>query len=220
MGRESNLKEKGMKVDLEEIERKAYRYSQQDGFTEIFMGLFFIVYGGICHDIFSDLEVEFPVVPFIVFFVFFGAFLEIIRSRVTYPRIGRVKITERIESWFFIAVILPFALFPLILYAAFTLFGDVVNLAPWVKWAPALLGAVLVGLFYRQARRGTSFYYGFAALSAVAGALLSIVDFSPASKGILFFFLSLGGLLILFGVVMLVQFLLKYPAVKEGDDVT
>lgn len=172
------------------------------------------------HDIFSDLEVEFPVVPFIVLFVFFGAMLEIIRSRVTYPRIGRVKITERIESWFFIAVILPFALFPLVLHAAFVFFGDVVNLTPWVKWSPALLGAVLVGLFYRQARRGTSFYYGFAALSAVAGVLLSIMDFSPVSKGILIFFLSLGVLLIIFGVVMLIQFLLKYHAVEEGDNVT
>lgn len=209
-----------MTINLKEIQQKTYRYAQQDGFTELFMGIFFVFYGGVCYDLFSDFTTDFPVFPFILFFAFFGAVLEIIRRRVTYPRIGRAKIVEEIKPWYFVAVILPLVLLPVIMYIALRFFSDVWNVTLLVKWSPALLGIVLVGLFHdRASKTGNTLYYGFAVLSVVIGVAVSILDFSPASKGIFIFFLPMGGAVFLFGLGMFIQFVRTYPVPEEDTNV-
>jgi hypothetical protein len=205
-------------INMKEIEQKAYRYSRQDGFVEILTGFFFVFYGGVCYDLFTDFETEFPYIPLVLFFVFSGAALEFIRRRTTYPRIGRAKIIEEIRPRYFVTFIVPFAFYPMVLYSALRFFGDVYNIDLLVKWSPAFLGIILVGMFHDLVKKtGNTSYYGIAGLSVVSGFILSLMHFSPTSTGILIFFLIMGALLSLFGLITFVQFLRHNPVVTEED---
>ncbi len=205
-----------MSLDVKEIQRKTYRDTQQDGFIELFTGMFFVFYGGVCYDVLAGFSTEFPYFPFILFFVFLGGILEAVRRKVTYPRIGRAKIKEEIHLLYFVAVIVPLALFPLAMYVL-RLFSDARTVELVAKWSPAFMGIVLAGLVWdRVTKTGNNQYCGIAILSVVGGFLFSVIDFSPSSTGILLLFVITGGAYFLFGVVMLIQFVRKYP-VLEGD---
>lgn len=202
---------------MQEIQRKTYRETQQDGFVELFAGMFFWLYGGISYNVLAGVRIGFPYVPLVFFFAFPAVVLEIVRRKVTYPRIGRAKIKEEIHPLYFVAVGLPLALFPILMYIL-RLFSDAQTVDPLVTWSPAFMGVVLAGLAWdRRTKTGNARYYGIALLSVVGGFLLSVVDFSPQSTGILLLFVMTGGAYFLCGVAMLIHFVRKYPVV-EGDD--
>lgn len=201
-----------MAINVKEIEQKTYKYSQQDGFFEMFLGLFFIFYGGFCYDVFSGFTTEIPHIPFILFFAFSMYIIEVLRRKITYPRIGKVKMTEKLELWYIVAVLLPLVLFPLIMYCC-NIFG---RDTAWVKWAPAFFGVVLAGLFHDYVKKtGDLRYYAFAILSVISGIGFSVMQFQPVITGILFFFLIMGGILFIFGLGSLIKFVYENPVDPE-----
>jgi hypothetical protein len=115
----------------------------------------------------------------------------------------------------------PVAILPLFLAIAARFFADAWNLDLLLKWTPAFLGTVFACLFYGFAvRSGNAFYYAFLVLFVLSGIVLSLVHFSPARTGMMVFFLGMGGLLFLYGLITLIRFLRKYPKpVKEESDV-
>lgn len=203
-------------MNVREIQQKTYRDTQQDGFVELFAGMFFWLYGGISYHVLAGMRIGFPYVPLVFFFVFPAAVLEIVRRKVTYPRIGRAKIKEEIRPLYFVAVGLPLALFPILMFVL-RLFSDAQTVDLLVTWSPALMGVVLAGLAWDRAiKTGNARYYGIALLSVVSGFLLSMVEFSPQSTGILLLFVMTGGAYFLCGAVMLIQFVRTHPVVEGG----
>lgn len=203
-----------MAVNLKEIEQKTYKYSQQDGFFEMFLGLFFIFYGVVCYDVFSGFTTEIPYIPFILFFAFSMYIVEVLRRKITYPRIGKVNITEKLEPWYIVAVLLPLVLFPLVMYGCNIVTWD----TGWVKWAPAFFGVVLAGLFHNYVKKtGDLRYYAFAVLSVISGIGFSAMQVQPVIIGILFFFLIMGGILFIFGLGSLIKFVYENPVDPEAS---
>ncbi|NOQ34218.1 MAG: hypothetical protein GQ567_08530, partial [Methanosarcinales archaeon] len=67
-------------INLKELEKKAYRDSQQDGLMEVMMGLILMTFGGFFYST--------VFVFYILLIVFSGKIVEFVRRRYTYPRIG------------------------------------------------------------------------------------------------------------------------------------
>ena len=208
-------------IDMKEIEKRAYRATLQDGIMEMYLGLFLGFYAGACNAASTYFKTEFPIMPFALFFMFSAIIIELIRRRLTYPRVGYAKIDPKIRPVFALVVIVPLCIFPLFLAIAARFFADTWNLDPWLKWSPAFLGIVFGCLFYSVAiRSGNAFYYAFLVLSVISGISLSLIRFSPARTGMMVFLLGMGGLLLLYGVTVLIQFLRKYPKpTKEVSNV-
>jgi len=203
-------------MDLKKIEQKTYRYSQQDGMLEIFMGMFFAFYGGYFHHVLSGFTSEFPWLPFFFVFAFSAIVVEWVRKRVTYPRIGRVKFTEAIKPLYFIPAIVTLIAAPFMVYIADILSW---NISPYITWLPALFGIVLVGIFQSSIKKtGDTRYYAFVILSVVSGILLSVFEFASLDMSIVIFFLIVGIPLAIFGVGKFLYFIHTVPVVEATED--
>ena len=209
--------------NLKEIEQKTYRYSEQEGFNEIFMGLLLMLYAGVFDWALSGLKSPFPY-HLIFIFAFSPIILLTLRKLITYPRIGYVKLKpEKIKTSYLLLVIFPVAFFPMILAISLIFFGDVWNFDPLLRWLPVFFGILFVGLFHYSFadRYGNRIYYSFAALSVIGGLILSIMEFTSARMGFIVFLVGMGSLLILFGSIRFILFLRKYPrSVEVPDDST
>ncbi|MFX1252623.1 MAG: hypothetical protein ACFFCZ_13540 [Promethearchaeota archaeon] len=204
-------------VDLEKIEQQTFGESMIDGIAEILMGIILLsVPIIILHPYF---------VVFLVLFILFGMpVIDAIRERVTYPRIGRVELRTEEEPYDVKRAILTFLLFlvGIILVtgtAMFIIDGEILNPYLWYKWSPFLFGLLMFApsLFLVE-KTGKWYYYLFGLFSTVLGFLFSIVDFPDNFLGIFLFFLVLGVIALLIGIVKYIRFIRKYPVIEmEGE---
>ena len=199
-------------IDLKELEKKAYRDSQQDGLMEVMMGLILITFGGFFYS---------PIFAFyILLIVFSGKIVEFVRRRHTYPRIGFVKFREENPKDALTGVLLfEFAVI-VIIFTLISISGDVADYSRWVNWAPLFFGMILVGPFAHAASRsGSVRYYGYAILSVILGLFFSLIEFGSGFTGLILYLVLIGGFLVLGGLVIFIRFLRKYPLPeKETHD--
>ncbi len=196
-------------LNLKEIEKKAYRDSQQDGLMEIMMGLILMTFGGFFYS---------PIFAFyILLIVFAGRIVESIRRRYTYPRIGFVKFHEENPKDALTGVFLfEFAVI-VIIFTLISIFGDVKDYSQWVKWSPLFFGMILVGPFAHAASRsGNIRYTGYAILSVILGVFFSLIEFGSGCTGLILYLVFIGAFLFLSGLVIFSLFLRKYPLPAEG----
>lgn len=204
-------------MDLKKIEQKTYRYSQQDGILEIFMGMFFAFYGGYFHHVLSGFTTEFPWLPYVFVFAFSVIIIEWIRKHVTYPRIGRVKLTEAIKPLYFVPAIVTLIAAPFMVYIADILSW---NIDSYISWLPALFGIVLVGIFQSSIKKtGDTRYYAFVILSVVSGILLSVFELASPDISIVIFFLIVGIPLAVLGAGKFLYFIRTGPVTEASNDI-
>jgi len=198
------------KINWTEIERKAYQDAQQDGLMELLSGLGMLYLAGMVS---GKLSVAF----FALIVVFFSQGLEALRKRYTYPRIGYVKLPEagQKEIW---RVIFLLMLGLLVIVSIILVFvGEAGNFESWLKWLPAFLGIVYVGMFLSLASKSkTARYYGYALISVISGFAFSLLTFESWRTGVELYFLSLGLILIINGIFLFLRFLRKNPLPLEG----
>ena len=199
-------------IDLKELEKKAYRDSQQDGLMEVMMGLILITFGGFFYS---------PIFAFyILLIVFSGKIVEFVRRRHTYPRIGFVKFHRENPKDALTGVLLfEFAVI-VIIFTLISISGDVADYSRWVNWAPLFFGMILVGPFAHAASKsGSVRYYGYAILSVILGLFFSLIEFGSGFTGLILYLVLIGGFLVLGGLVIFIRFLRKYPLPeKETHD--
>jgi len=196
-------------IDVAGIERKTFADSQQDGLLELVMGVCMVA---ISTRLFSRVLVVMLVLPVILF----HPFLEAMRKRFTYPRIGYVKLIpdkpKEVITGIFLVSIAVLA----ILAIAFLIFGGIRDFDLWLRWCPFWGGTVLAGMFSSFASKsGTSRHYVFAAWSLLAGIILSLVTFNATETGTLLYFAVMGALLIPFGLIRFAAFLRAHPKPLE-----
>lgn len=191
-------------IDLLEIEKKAYRDSQQDGLMEVMMGLILMTFGGFFYSTIF--------VFYLLLIIFSGRIVESIRRRYTHPRIGFVKFHEENPKDALTGVFLfEFAVI-VIIFTLISIFGDVKDFSQWVKWSPLFFGMILVGPFAHAASRSGSIRYtGYAILSVVLGLFFSIIEFGSGCTGLILYLVFIGAFLFLGGLVIFTLFLRKYP---------
>jgi len=187
-------------LNLKEIEKKAYRDSQQDGLMEVMMGLILMTFGGFFYS---------PIFAFyILLIIFSGKIVEFIRRRYTNPKDALTGV-----FLFEFAVIV-------IIFTLISIFGDVTDYSQWVKWSPLFFGMILVGPFAHAASRSGSIRYtGYAILSVVLGVFFSLTEFGSGCTGLILYLVFIGAFLFLGGLVIFSLFLRKYPIpVEETPD--
>ena len=197
-------------INLKEIERKTYRDVSQDGLMELIMGIMMFMVVGI---------IITPTILKVLFYLpilLLGRIIEALRKRFTYPRIGHVKFKpENVKKVVGGIFLIMFGLLA-IMVIIFALFGDVRDFDLWMKWFPAFVGTLLVGMFLDQAdKSGNRRYYVFGLLSVISGFSYALLQFDPIITGMAMYFLTMGIILIISGVVIFLWFLRLNPLPEE-----
>jgi hypothetical protein len=198
--------------DLKQLEQATFRIANQDGLTEILMGLMIIAVGALIID-------SIFVVYVALLIIFPPVLIERIKEKYTYPRIGRVKLKEDSESpygphWAVFALVMLVALSSVIISSRID--NEILNII--ARWAPLIMGIGLLQPFvFLVQRSGLKGYYGVGAIIAVLGAVFVLLDFDSSIVRMSLYLLVVGGLLFLAGLVSMVRFVRKYPVLDLED---
>jgi len=193
-------------IDLVKLEQATFRIANQDGITEFWMGLMITAIAFLMIETIS-------VVIIAILVVFQAVYIEKIKAKFTYPRIGKVKLRGENEmpsgyGWVLtIFIILP-AIASVIFVSRYE--NDILLLI--ARWAPLLFG---IGLMqpaaYFVERSGLNRYYGIGVVSILLGLVFSLLDFITPVDRMALYMILVGILFILAGLTNLIRFVRKYP---------
>jgi len=208
------------KINLEEIEQKAWRESMQDGLETIMIGIILL---GTSATLFSSSTTIF----FTTFFPLILArpIIEAIRRRYTYPRTGYVKVQaddgKKTAKGIFLYMAVVVAVIAVALYI---IFGSGLW-PPYVFYqaAPAFVGAMILGaMIYTRSKSGDPRYHVYGLIAVAGGIAFSIHRFAPVRNGITLYLLFTGGIFLFLGLVQFATFLRKHllpPGARENEGV-
>ena len=199
------------KIDIKQIEQKAYSGSNQDGLVEVMLGIMLILLGATFGSVLYIFAIIIPL-------FLFPRFIEATRKRYTYPRIGYAKLPmddpkKTAKGMFvYITAVLVF------MVVCFLLLGKAKDAAAYKKWSPALMGAWLVGGFlYLHGKSGDFRYITYIVLSIGFGLLFSIMNFE-SYNGLIINLFVMGGIFVAIGFTLFTLFLRKYTTIKEAKN--
>ena len=192
-------------IDVEKIQRKVYMSYFQDGLWDVVLGLFLLCWG---------FTVLFDIVwlPGAISAFLFWLALSL-KRKITYPRIGYAKLAEQRKRMLRIViagviVILLVVMVPLLL---FTITGGKSQfLRDYFELIFGSMLAVAVGLvgyWWRTVR-----WYIYATLVFIFAVFNQWLALSFELS-----FIIPGGIITACGLIILVQFLRKYPGLSEGE---
>ena len=201
------------KINLKEIERKAWRSYFQDGLWDIFLGLLLLSYG-----IIPFLE-DIGIPHLLSYMAFIPAYVVLFAGKkyITVPRIGFVKFnskrkTKKMKATIVVAISVIFGSIVLLLTLTNTL--PVKGNIPFGALAFGI-NAIIVFSFIAYFLDFTRLYlYGlFFALS------IALVELSRSYVGFTYDnivgFGTFGGITTIIGIAYLIQFLRKYPSPQD-----
>ena len=203
------------KINLREMEQRAYRLLNEDGLMELLMGaIMFVVsstFGG--RSAFSSL---------LVFYVIFiRQIVEGFRKKYTYPRVGYLKFPEEdgkkigIGIFTFMgAIMLVLIVFIYLMYGRFS--GELLY-----KWIPLFIGLIFFGgLQYHYGKSGDKLALVYTAIAVAAGLVFSLQDFLEPLRNTQFYALSLSLVFIVAGVMRFRKFTQDHliQAIPEGAE--
>lgn len=201
------------RINLKEMEKKAFKDSNQDGLMEIVFGIIFFSIAGYTHT--KDLPILLILLP-----IFGPMVMQFIRNTFTYPRIGYARPSSKMAKQ--IIVVLFLYMF-IVLFMVFVLpvIGDIWDLSLWHNWSLVFYGILTTGAFlYIGYKVGITRYYIFAALSVIEFIAASFIEFKTLERDLEMYFLGMSGVLIITGIALFLVFLRKYPvSKKEKTDV-
>ncbi len=198
-------------ISLEKLDQRAYRYSIQDGLSEMLMAvLFFCGAAAVAH-------------PSRTWMVGLGVVMAFpayrkLHQRFCVPRIGYVEPKTEAPG----RLLRGMMTFALIVLAATALgliiFSDVSDPEVWKGWSPALVAVLCCGgLNYAASRSGLRRYYLLMVIFVTAGFGFSFVEFAAPMVRLEGFILTIAGLLFLWGLALFVVFLRTYPVVAPEE---
>jgi hypothetical protein len=200
--------------DLKKIEQVSFREFMQDGLTEIMAGTIFLL--------FPLLIIKPIFVPiFVVVYIFFlPQFIEIVRKKYVYPRIGYVKLREdeppKVTVGVVVTVILMIAAGIILVY---TISIDLISSEMVYRWVPAFFGVIMwAPSLYLKGKTGQNRYYMFGALMTITGFAVALADFLPVEAVNVVYSLSWGATFFVLGIIRTVLFIRKYPVIESPED--
>ncbi len=204
------------KPDLKEIEKKTYMSYHQDGLIDIFVGFYILLFGaGILIRTVTEFSTWF-IIPAIFPSIMVPIWISF-KRRITIPRIGYVKFGLRSANKL-MAVFLGLAVAGLGVFMVFGLGGSMGQ-----SWALALMdliisnSMIIIGisaglissLFAYTMGLKRLYVYGLVTLVMFLVGHLIAIQFE-------YFLLIIGSAIVIYGLVLLRQFLQKYP-LSSGD---
>ena len=200
--------------DLKTIEHESFRAFMQDGFTEIMAGTIFVVFPVI-------IARPYFVPFFVIFYIFFlPYFVEVVRTKYVYPRIGYVKLRDeeppKVTAGVVITVILMVAGGIILIYSI-----SIGLLSPDLiyRWVPAFFGLIMFApSAYLKGKTGQNRYYLFGILMTITGIAVGLANFLPVEVVTLTYSLSWGVAFFVLGVIKAALFIRKYPVIDSPED--
>ena len=201
-------------ASLKEIEKKTYIFYHQDGLIDIFVGLYILLFGvGIFLRTYTDFTTWF-IIPAIFPSVMIPIWISF-KRRITIPRIGYVKFGLRSANKL-MAVFLGLAVAGLGVFMVFG-FGGMMD----QSWAVTLMdlivsnSMIIIGI--SAFLLSSLFAYTMGLKRLYAYGLLTLIMFTIGHFIVAqfeYFPLIIGSAIIIYGLVLLRQFLQKYPISK------
>jgi len=207
-------------ADILELEQETYRYSMQDGLAEIFAGLGLITIAWMIEsrDIRSYGFFSSPVI-FILLIVFRTPILEKLRRKVTYPRIGYVKVHQDEISppvmvlLLFAITIIAVAPLALMVIPSDQFFYDTL-------WTLSLVSTgmmMIAASFSFVERTGDRRYFAFGVLGMTTGLIFALLEFEPPMAGPVLYLLGWGIVITLVSLTTFIRFIRKYPIIDPDE---
>ena len=203
------------KINLKEMEKKAYKLLNRDGLMELLMGVILFVvsssFGGA-----SGLS------SFLALYVIFlKQIVEGFRKRFTYPRIGYLELPEEDSKniglgifKYMGVVMLALVVFIYLLYGRIS--GDLLY-----NWIPLLIALIFFGgLQYHYSKSGDRLTLAYTGIILVMGLIFSILDFLGPFTSTQLYTLSLSAIFIVAGVLRFYKFRKDYPIQPIPEEAT
>jgi hypothetical protein len=198
-------------VDLQELERRAYREAQQDGIVELALGMTILAWAA-----FVAFRGPLTAALVVALLLLQPRGWEIVRARLTYPRVGHVELRREGTRQVLPGVLSFIFLVAAAMAIALVVFGGLQDPSLWWQWLPLFVGMMLVGaLAHAHSKSGSARYSVFAMLAAGAGLLASLLSFASAESRLVTYLLGMGLFFLLVGAVVLVRFVRSHPARSE-----
>jgi len=198
-------------VNLHELERRAYREAQQDGIVELALGITILAWAA-----FVAFRGPLTAALVVALLLLQPRGWEIVRGRLTYPRVGHVELRREGTRQVLPGVLSFIFLIAAAMAIALVVFGGLHDPSLWWQWLPLFVGMMLVGaLAHAHAKSGSARYSVFAVLAAGAGLLASLLSFASPESRLVAYLLGMGLFFVLAGVVVLARFLRQHPAPAE-----
>ncbi len=207
---------------LKTIEQESFRELRHDGLNEIMTGTIFlsfivlIVEPGLL-----SIFVVWSVFAIIVmlFLIFLPQFIEVIRKKYVYPRIGYVKLRtvelpEPTVRNVTILIIMVLTVLPLV----YAISIGVITSDLVYRWAPALFGLIwLLSSFYLKDKTGQNRSYLCGILMTITGIAVALVEFISVDVVNLIYAVGWGVTIFVMGVIKFVLFIRKYPIIGTPE---
>ena len=201
------------KINLKEMEKKAYKLINEDGLMELLMGAILFVasvtFGGT-----STLALFLA-----LYVIFIRQIVEGFRKKYTYPRVGYLKIPDEdgkkigIGIFTFMgAVMLALMVFIYLLYGRFS--GELLY-----KWLPLLIGLIFLGgMQYHYGKSGDKLALVYTVIAVGAGLVFSVQNLLEPLRNAQFYALFLSFVFIVAGVLRFRKFTHDHPiqSIPEG----
>ena len=194
------------KLDLKQLERNIFRDYFEDGLVDVLFGAYFFVVG-----LLLPVGSVAPVIA--LFVIFYLPLLRWLKKRFTYPRTGYVELRQGDPGplpWLVIG--------SLVLIAA----GVIAQPAQWYRWMPIFFGIWMAGILLGLGlSAGLVRHMVGAGLALVSGPLFALLPLTGKLTNIGCFLAAVGGVMLAWGVLVFVRFLLRHPPpAGEGADVS
>jgi hypothetical protein len=194
------------KTDLGRIEQKVYLSYHQDGLLDIFIGLFILGFGMSM----ANLPVFIPSLLWTMCILYFWP----ARKFVSYPRMGYARFSPERKArekkkLISLAILLYIPVIgTIIIMKGFPSFGWAI----WLKEHEILFSEVMAAVLVSAGAilSGVKRLYVYAGLTMMVYANHYLLKTPPH-----LFFVSLGIVILVSGIVMLIRFLRKYPKMEE-----
>ncbi|MFC1985879.1 hypothetical protein ACFLWC_02660 [Chloroflexota bacterium] len=195
----------GHEIDTKKIQRKVYLTYFQDGLWDVVLGLFLLGWG---FTVWFDL----PWLPGATFVAFFWLVLAL-KQKITYPRIGFVKLAEHKKKQVrFVITGVIALLLGLMVFLLLVMGGTPQFVRDYFELLFGTILAVVIGLI--------GYWWGIVRWYNYAGLVFVLATFNQW-LGLSFelSFIIPGGVVLLFGLVVFTRFLRKYSRLPaEGID--
>ncbi|MDO9578216.1 MAG: hypothetical protein Q7J16_10055 [Candidatus Cloacimonadales bacterium] len=197
-------------LNINEIKQKAYNSINQDGLTEVAAGIMFLFLSIMLYlDVFLDQEVT---VFFIMPIIFIGPFLQGMRKKFTYPRVGYANLVTLRRTRFVIILVL-LALIPGIF--AVVKFIKMDFHADLFYFAPLVIGLFLSAVhLYRLIKYKIKRY----CIYSIIAFLVTIIAYLFPMRGlvrVLIILTSVAIFQIPIGLITFVNFLRRTPLLPD-----
>jgi hypothetical protein len=209
-------------ANILELEQETHRYSMQDGLAEIFLGLCLIIIAGTIeaddsslYGIFLDLIIY---GIFFLLIAFRTPILEKLRRKVTYPRIGYVKVRQDEPSGLLMVVfVFVMMVFFAILLASFISPSDT-SYDTACKYLPVSLGVMMILYSFALVEKtGDCWYFAFGLLTVTTGLIFALLEFEPPRAGPVLYLLGWGVVITLVSLTTFIRFIRKYPIIDPDE---